>query len=96
MNEANMMDLFKKKNMSKMKRLTEGDGCIIENKFAQPFTGFISSYQLITCNYLCSPFIRPVSSNAGWTEYEYEFENGAMMSRCSLVKFTKTHPELNL
>jgi len=66
LNEANMMDLFKKKNMPAMKRLTEGDGWIIENKFAQPFTGFVDSYQLITCNYLCSPFIEPAGSSAGW------------------------------
>ena len=59
LNEANMFDLFKKKNMSIMKRLTEGDGCGLENKYGHPFTGFIDSHQLITCNYLCCPFVPP-------------------------------------
>ena len=32
LNEANMYDLFRRKNMAIMKKLTEGDGCPLENK----------------------------------------------------------------
>ena len=49
LNEANVFEVFKKRNMSIMKRLTEGDGTTVENKFGHPFTGFVDSYQLITC-----------------------------------------------
>ena len=65
MNEANMFELFKKRNMPIMKRLTEGYGQAIENKFVQPFTGFVGSYQLITCNYLVCPFVEPAAPNSG-------------------------------
>jgi hypothetical protein len=65
-NEANMVELFRKKNTPAMKRLTEGLGYWVENKQSHPFTGFIDSYQLITTNYLCCPFIPPKASNSGW------------------------------
>ena len=96
MNEANMFELFKKRHMPVMKRLTEGYGQAIENKFVQPFTGFVGSYQLITCNYLVCPFVEPVASNSGWGKYEYEYENSAMMSRVRLVRFDRLWNELNL
>ena len=96
LNEANMYDLFRRKNMAIMKKLTEGDGCPLENKQCHPFTGFIGSHQLITCNYLCCPFVPPGPNTTNWDQYEYTYENPAIMSRCTLVKFTKLHAELNL
>ena len=44
MNEANVFELFKKKNMARIKRLTEGQGTSLENKFGHPFTGFVESF----------------------------------------------------
>lgn len=49
-----------------MKKLTEGDGISLENKYGHPFTGFYDVKTLITCNALCCPFIEPVSSSSGF------------------------------
>ena len=47
--EANMEDLHTKKNLTRVKKLTEGFGYPFSNKYGHPFTGFIDSYQIITC-----------------------------------------------
>ena len=44
MNEANMYLLFSKKNLAQMKKLTEGYGVSLANKFKNDFTGFENSY----------------------------------------------------
>ena len=43
-NEANMDSLFKKKNLPRMKRLSEGEGINLENKYKNSFTGFVGSF----------------------------------------------------
>ena len=47
LNEANMFDLFSKKNIAFMKRLTEGFGWGCNVKFDHPFQGFDDSLSLI-------------------------------------------------
>ena len=90
MNEANMYRLFSKsKGLPMMKRLMEGEGSPLENKYGHPFTGFLNAHTLITCNTLPCPFVPPVSSNSGFTEEEYKDEKEAMEERSVLVEFTK-------
>ena len=90
MNEANMYRLFSKsKGLPMMKRLMEGGGASLENKYGHPFTGFLDVYTLITCNSLPCPFARPVSSNSGFAEEELQIEKEAMEERSVLVEFTK-------
>ena len=88
MNEANMYLLFSKKNIANMKKLTEGEGISLANKFKNDFTGFVNSYQLITCNSLCAPFVEPLSNTAGFNKEEYENDHDAMLERVKLVEFT--------
>ena len=87
--EANMVKLFRKKNVADMKNLTSGQGIPLENKYNHSFTGFINSYTLMTCQYLVCPFIPPMSSLSGYNTYEYEHDKMAMLSRMRLVKFDK-------
>ena len=49
MNEANMYRMFSKNNLSLMKKLLEGEGVPLENKYAHGFTGFLNAHTLITC-----------------------------------------------
>lgn len=76
-----------------MKRLMEGEGAPLENKYGHPFTGFLNVYTLITCNILPCPFVQPASSNSGFTEEEYKCEREAMEERSVLVEFTKKFRE---
>ena len=95
-NEANMSELFKKKNITNMKKLTEGLGMPLNNKYAHQFTGHIGSYQLLTCNYLCSPFVDMEKEKAGYNPYQEEHDKKAMLSRTSLVKFDTDHKDMDL
>ena len=67
MNEVDIFKLCHKKNIASTKRLMEGQGWWLENKFAQPVTGFVGSYQLLTCNMLCCPFVPPQNTSSTWT-----------------------------
>lgn len=97
MNEANMYRLFSKsKGLPMMKRLMEGDGASLENKYGHPFTGFLNAYTLITCNMLPCPFVEPVSSNSGFTNEEYIGEKEAMDERVKLVCFTDRFHDSNI
>ena len=91
-----MRKMFTLKNMPEIKLYTEGDGIQVENKYGHPFTGFVNTHQLFTCNALVCPFIEPTASNSGWTMYDYLFENDAMNTRSRLVKFTDTHEDLKI
>ena len=95
-NEVPMRKMFTLKNMPEIKLYTEGDGIQVENKYGHPFTGFVNTHQLFTCNALVCPFIEPTSSNSGWTMYDNLFENDAMNTRSRLVKFTDTHEDLRI
>tara|TARA_B110000305_G_scaffold215296_1_gene252742 strand:+ start:143 stop:463 length:321 start_codon:yes stop_codon:yes gene_type:complete len=91
MNEASMYTLFSKtRGLPVMKRLLEGEGISVENKFGHPFCGFKNAYTLITCNYLPCPFIPPKASTSGYTLEEYECDNKAMNARSKLVEFTQS------
>ena len=87
MNEASMHQLFSKKNLSSTKRLTEGLGASLENKYAQPFTGFLNVHTLITCNALPYPFVEPLSTKSGFSEEEFKLDRSAMEERIRPVKF---------
>ena len=79
MNEASMYTLFSKtRGLPVMKRLLEGEGISVENKFGHPFCGFKKAYTLITCNDLPCPFIPPVSSSSRFTHEEYKSGKEAM------------------
>ena len=54
-NEANMSELFSKRNMPYTKQLTEGLGWPVAIKYSHGFTGFVGSHQLVTCNALVCP-----------------------------------------
>ena len=79
-----------------MKKLTEGFGLGLNNKFINPFTGFVKSYQLITCQYLVCPFKEPESSKSGYNEFEFHHEKLAMEARTKLVNFNKAFIEHDL
>lgn len=85
MNEANIYTVFSKKRLANTKKLMEGEGIPVENKWGQPFTGFINAYTLLTCNNLPYPFVYPVGSNSGFTEEEYYNDKLAMEERTELV-----------
>ena len=82
-----MHQLFASKHISKIKTLTEGEGCPVENKYQSPFTGFIGARTLITCNALVAPFVPPSSSKSGFDKIQYELEKEAMMERAELIQF---------
>ena len=94
MNEASMYTLFSKsKGLSFMKKLMEGDGHPLDNKYKNPITGFMKAYTLITCNSLPCPFVKPRASTSGFTYEEYECEKEAMAARSVLVEFTQKFHE---
>ena len=71
------------------KRLFEGLGCNLENKYAHSFTGFEGAYTVLTCNRLMAPFIEPTSSLSGWDKQSFEVEQLALNARCSYIHFTE-------
>ena len=61
-----MYNLFSHSNIANMKRLLEGDGTVINAKYAREIVAFEKVFTLITCNSLCCPFEGAPSSNSGW------------------------------
>ena len=91
-----MYQLFSKKNIPTMKKLLEGLGNPVENKYGHPFTGFKGAKSLITCNALCYPFVEPESSRSGFNQTDYKFDNEAMQERVELIQFTKKFRDTGL
>jgi len=88
--EANMYSLFGKKHLHDTKKLLEGKGMSVRNKYAHPFRGFEGSKTLITCNNLPYPFRIPASSTAGIDLNEYENDKYAITSRTEVVEMDKS------
>jgi len=89
MNEANMYQIFSKKHLPLMKKLLEGEGVPLENKYAHGFTGFVDACTLVTCNNLCYPFVDPSSSRSGFDKNDFENDNDAINERVEVVGFNK-------
>jgi hypothetical protein len=86
MNEANMYALFAKKVLHDTKKLLEGRGMSVRNKYAHPYRGFIGSKTLITCNNLPYPFKVPVASTSGFDIADFENDRYAVTSRTICVE----------
>ena len=91
MDEANVYQLFSKKRLPSTKRLLEGEGVCIENKFSQPYTGFVRCYTILTCNSLPYPFNPPINSTSGFDHACFEREKRAMTGRCRVTELKKSY-----
>ena len=90
MDEASVYQIFSKKRLPDTKKLLEGQGINIENKYYMPFIGFIGCYTILTCNNLPYPFNPPASSTAGFDKADFEREKRAMEGRCKITELNKS------
>ena len=93
--EAAMYQLFGKKTLHDTKKLLEGKGMSVRNKYAHPYRGFTGSKTLITCNNLPYPFKLPACSTSGFDFGDYENDNYAVTSRTITVEMKKTFGNSN-
>jgi phage/plasmid-associated DNA primase len=63
--------IFAKRKMADTKLLLEGYGMSIQNKFEDPYKGFMRCYTLITTNHLPYPFNPPANTYSGISNEEW-------------------------